>query len=195
MSEVKNDSVELNTLSNVKDDSHELNTSPIDAELPERSEVQEPYPLSMATRRDQRIIAFHIIYAVDRFDYDLRVNDIVQDIEESFEIVVSKNSFPIQIAEGVIGLRDELDDQLRPLLKNWKLERLGCCTHLILRMALWELAQPDAIPSIIINEAIELAKNFAEEDAYKFINGILDHHCKLYLSDKLSAKVQENNAK
>ena len=45
-------------------------------------------------------------------------------------------------------------------------------------MALWELQQPKAIASIVINEAVELAKIFAEKDAYKFVNGILDQYCK-----------------
>jgi N utilization substance protein B len=56
-------------------------------------------------------------------------------------------------------------------------------------MALWELNQKGAIPSIIINEAIELAKQFAEQDSYRFINGILDEICKdrgLTVPDKSS---------
>ena len=69
---------------------------------------------------------------------------------------------------------------IRPLLKNWKLERLGCCTLLILRMAFWELQQENAVTSIVINEAIELAKTFAEKDSYRFVNGILDEACKVY---------------
>jgi len=41
-------------------------------------------------------------------------------------------------------------------------------------MGAWELLFTDTPTSIIINEAIELAKDFAEKDAYKFVNGLLD---------------------
>jgi N utilization substance protein B len=43
---------------------------------------------------------------------------------------------------------------------------------------LWELKKGDPAASIVINEAIELAKCFAEKDAYKFINGVLDESVK-----------------
>jgi len=58
-------------------------------------------------------------------------------------------------------------------------------------MALWELIQSKAIASIIINEAVELAKIFAEKDAFKFINGILDQYCKehaLFTEEDLATK-------
>jgi N utilization substance protein B len=51
-------------------------------------------------------------------------------------------------------------------------------TKLILRFALWELAQATTAPSVVLNEAIELAKCFSEKDAYKFINGVLDRYIK-----------------
>ena len=49
---------------------------------------------------------------------------------------------------------------------------------LILRLALWELLHTDTDPVVIINEAVELAQCFAEQDAYKFINGVLDSYRK-----------------
>jgi N utilization substance protein B len=65
-----------------------------------------------------------------------------------------------------------------PFLHNWRFDRIGCCTKLILRFAMWELFYTDTPDSIVINEAVELAKCFSEKDAYKFINGILDEAIK-----------------
>lgn len=166
-----------------------LNETPIDAELTKESDEQGHggeelvfediiKNLSISSRRDERVIAFFLVYAVDRFDYSVSLDDIVEQFKVGFDLDVPHDSFAMVLAQGTIEKRQDLDEQIRPNLKNWKLERLGCCTRLILRMALWELQQPDAIPSIVINEAIELAKNFAEKDAYKFINGILDEICK-----------------
>jgi len=168
----------------------EFNLHPIDAELDkaqldreleneESVDIEEVIKnLKVTSRRDERVMAFFLIYAIDRFDYTVSLEDVLDQFKVGFDLDLARDSFAIELAQGTIESRNELDEQIRPHLKNWKLERLGCCTRLILRLSLWELRQPGAIPSIVINEAIELAKTFAEKDAYKFINGILDEICK-----------------
>ncbi|MCK4517158.1 transcription antitermination factor NusB [Candidatus Babeliales bacterium] len=136
-------------------------------------------PLRPESRRDMRALAFHFIYAMDRSDYAISIEEIIQNFRSGFNVEIDDDSLAVTMAHGAIEQREELDEFVKPLLRNWKLERLGCCTRLILRLALWELQQPNAIASIVINEAIELAKAFAEKDAYKFINGILDEAAKL----------------
>lgn len=136
-------------------------------------------PIRPESRRDMRALAFHFIYAMDRSDYQVSLEDIIQNFRNGFNVEIDDDSLAVRMAQGAIEQHEELDELVKPLLHNWKLERLGCCTRLILRLALWELQQPDAIASIVINEAIELAKAFAEKDAYKFINGILDEASKL----------------
>lgn len=141
------------------------------------------------TRRDMRSLVFHLIYAMDRFDYSVELIEIVENFRTGYGVPIDEDSDAFHMADGIISMRSELDDMVIPLLKNWKLERLGCATRLILRMALWELKQDGAVPSIVMNEAIELAKAFAEKDAYKFINGILDEACRVYklgIEDKIS---------
>lgn len=131
-------------------------------------------------RRKLRSLAFHFLYAADRFDYTVPLDQIVQSFRDGYDLEVPDDSIAIKLAEGAIENRNDLDSKIGPLLKNWKIERLGYCTLLILRLSVWELEQEGSIPSIVINEAIELAKCFAEKDAYKFINGILDEICKKY---------------
>lgn len=146
---------------------------------------------SKISRRDLRALAFHLFYAVDRFDYSITVDDVVKDFADGFDLQIPNDSLAIVMAKGAVEMRQELDEQIKPLLKNWKIERLGCCTLLILRLALWELRQREAIPSVVINEAIELAKCYAEKDAYKFINGILDEACKqMGFAEQLEVKVE-----
>ncbi|MBX9830533.1 transcription antitermination factor NusB [Candidatus Babeliales bacterium] len=152
----------------------------------------EEHPLKAESRRDERFVAFHLIYALDRFDYTVSLDDLIQDFKDGFNLDVDAESFAYQLAHGVVEQRDLLDEGIKPFLKNWKLERLGCCTRLILRMALWELRQPDAIVSIVINEAVELAKAFAEKDSYKFINGILDEICKT-IEKKAENKIEDED--
>jgi transcription antitermination protein NusB len=134
--------------------------------------------ITPSSRRDVRSLAFHLVYAMEQLDYKVSLESIVDNFRRGFKVNISSDSFAIILSSEVISRRDELDTQMKPILRNWKLERLSCCTKLILRMALCELQQPDAIPNIIINEAIELAKGFAENDAYKFVNGVLDEFVK-----------------
>jgi len=141
------------------------------------------------SRRDVRSLAFHIVYAVDRSDYAIPLPEIVADFARNFNLDIPEDSYAITLAQGAIENREALDELIRPLLKNWKLERLGCCTRLILRLALWELQQPDALSSVIINEAVELAKAFAEKDAYKFVNGVLDTLSKQFQATAVSSGV------
>ncbi len=181
----------------------ELNSASVDAELDAAAQLQLDaaaeelaeasdvfdedflFKIKPDSRRNERIIAFCLVYAADRFDYQTPLDALIQDLRDGYALEVSHNTFLMPLVQGTIDARDHFDEQMRPYLKNWKLERLGCCTRLIIRMALWELEQPEAIPSIIINEAIELAKLFAERDAYKFVNGILDEVVKSSLPQKV----------
>ena len=143
------------------------------------------------SRRDIRALAFHFLYIADRYDYTISLSEIIDNLKFGFNVEVLDDSLAVLIANAVIGSRKELDKQIEPLLQNWKLERLSCCTRLILRMSLWELKQADAIPSVVINEAIELSKCFAEKDSYKFINGILDEACKQLNLSSVEKKEKE----
>ena len=140
--------------------------------------TEETQPVKAFSRRDIRSLAFHFIYAMEQFDYDVTLDSIIDNFRRGFELDISDDSPAIVMAREVIEHRAKLDEAMLPLLKNWDMARIGLCTRLIIRFALWELQQPGAIPSIAINEAIELAKGFAEKDAYKFVNGVLDEYCK-----------------
>lgn len=184
---------------NIKDD--QINSIPVDVELDEKLIAQRQEEndveididellknLKLDSRRDERIIAFYCVYATDRFDYTASLECVADNFSRGYNLVVPKTSYAFKLAHGAIENRETIDERIKPFLKNWKLERLGCCTLLILRMAMWELEQPMAIPSVIINEAVELAKIFAEKDAFKFVNGILDEYCK---QNGLKAENQE----
>ena len=82
------------------------------------------------------------------------------------------------VVQSIVDQRNKLDEEIVPLLANWRLDRLGCSTRLILRLAIWEMGNTDTASTVIINEAIELSKAFSEKDAYKFVNGILDEAAK-----------------
>lgn len=130
--------------------------------------------------RDQRSLIFHLLYAADSFDYESSIESIADTFGKNYNIHISLSSDVFVEAKSIVEQRNDLDEKIQPLLDNWRFDRLGTATRLILRQSSWELLNTQNNAALIINEAIELAKSFAEKDAYKFINGILDQFVTRY---------------
>ncbi len=135
----------------------------------------EPINCDELSLRDRRSVILHLLYAMDSFEYQASLESIVDNFSRGFGYTISTDSYIFITSQAVIDSRDALDSEIKPLLANWSFDRISSCTKLILRLALWELIHEDISSSIVINEAVELAKCFAEQDSYKFINGILDN--------------------
>lgn len=138
----------------------------------------QPIVASQLSQRDQRALVFHLLYAMDAFAYESSLEAVVDGYSKGYQCVITHHDRVFLDAQAVIARRDELDTQLTPLLSKWRIDRLGVATRLILRYALWELSSTNTDPVVIINEALELAKGFAEHDAHRFVNGVLDQWLK-----------------
>lgn len=139
-------------------------------------EDEQPTPKSYddLSRRDVRSLVFHFLYAAEAFNYEESLQSIIDSFNRGFDLNVPLNGELFAIVNDIINNRNELEKIYEPYLANWRSERVSVCTKLILLFAIWELKNTQTDARIIINEAIELAKCFAEEDAYRFVNGILD---------------------
>lgn len=126
------------------------------------------------TRTQTRSLIFHILYVIDSYNYENSVQSIIDDINQGYDQHILLDGEVAQTVESIIQQRAQLDKIIQSFLENWRLERLGLCTRLILRLGVWELLFTEIPSNVLINESIELAKDFAEKDAYKFVNGILD---------------------
>jgi len=140
----------------------------------QESEQTAPKSYEDLSRRDVRSLVFHFLYAAEAFEYEESVQSIIDSFNRGFELNVPLDGELAMIVDAIITKRDELEKIYEPFLANWRSERVSVCTKLILLFAIWELKYTETDARIIINEAIELAKCFAEEDAYRFVNGILD---------------------
>ncbi|MGE0206764.1 MAG: transcription antitermination factor NusB [Candidatus Babeliales bacterium] len=149
-------------------------------------EHEHPTSFAELSARDKRAVLFHILYAAESYDYQASIESIVDNLNRGFELDIPLDDPIVIIAANIIELRDNLDDTYKPFLTNWRFDRIGVPTKLILRYAVWELLHTTIPTTIIINEAIELAKAFGEKDSYKFINGVLDE-----LVKKLPARQQK----
>jgi len=146
------------------------------------------------TRREVRSIIFHLLYAMDAFDYQVSLGELVDTFNRGFELQIPMDSDLHKTTAEIIKNREDLDEKIKPLLINWRFDRIGLSTKLILRYAIWELEHSDIPHNIIINEAIELAKCFSETDAYKFINGILDKAVRQIRPDAITNETEEKDS-
>lgn len=85
-------------------------------------------------------------------------------------------TFTSSIVLGVITNQVEIDRIIRNFSVDWSLKRMPVVDRNILRCAIYELLwEPDIPAMVTINEAVELAKRFADDEARRFVNGLLDH--------------------
>jgi N utilization substance protein B len=89
---------------------------------------------------------------------------------------LSKTDVPYfkELLAGVINRVESLDEKLSPYLSR-KIEDVDMVDLAVLRIAMFELTYRNDVPhKVVLNEAIELAKDFATDESYKFVNGVLD---------------------
>ncbi|MCA1200597.1 transcription antitermination factor NusB [Priestia flexa] len=84
------------------------------------------------------------------------------------------DDFLEKLVLGVANNQKEIDGILRDHLEKWTLDRVATVDRTILRMAVYEMKYEEEIPgNVTINEAIELAKVFGDDQSGRFINGVL----------------------
>jgi N utilization substance protein B len=84
-------------------------------------------------------------------------------------------AFAAKLATGVSETVSTLDPLISESAEHWRIERMNVMDRLILRLAVYEFLHESETPSkVIINEALELARTFSDDDSVRFINGILD---------------------
>jgi len=95
----------------------------------------------------------------------------------------------LELCKGVWGRHEELDRIIQDNSQHWKLGRIGKVELTILRLALFEIMNVEDIPlRVALNEAVELSKEFGDENSPGFVNGILDAVAKAVDQGKFEVK-------
>ena len=129
----------------------------------------------MGTRRKGREVALQALYLADiaNVDPDKALRSLIKEDEGAIE--PKSEAFASQLAAGAWSKRAELDVVIQKYTKNWELNRMAALDRNVLRMATYELLHNAATPtSVIIDEAVEIAKTYSTAESGKFVNGILD---------------------
>ena len=76
--------------------------------------------------------------------------------------------------DGVMERLEEIDKNINEKAKGWSTERMGKVDLTIIRLAVFEILYDESVPNgVAINEAVEIAKKFGQDESYSFVNGIL----------------------
>lgn len=125
----------------------------------------------MNNRSELRKKIMTILYQISIYEQNKIEYDIEKVIKEVSEI---ENEFIKDTVYGVITYKNEIDDLANKHLKDWTIDRLGNTDGAILRIGIYELVYTDTPAVVAINEAIELAKIYSDDDVRKMINATLD---------------------
>jgi N utilization substance protein B len=131
----------------------------------------------MASRHRARQRALQILY-----QWDMRKHPVSESIEgfyhslarEEGEDRVARDTFMEALVRGTVEKSPEIDELIQKHASHWRIERMPTVDRNVLRLAVYELLNTDIPPAVLIDEAIELARQFSGEESVQFVNGVLD---------------------
>ena len=131
----------------------------------------------MASRRKGRILAFQALYCWEstRIPADELMMFSWLESEKRAALDTHIADFSRMLIAGTIENIRAIDEMIKKHLQHWDISRLSRVDLAILRMSVYTLMyQHEIAPSIVIDEAIGISKEFGTDDSFRFVNGVLD---------------------
>ena len=128
----------------------------------------------MGRRRLARELALQALYLVDvsRVGANEAFGIVTATLDDRDEKMLA---FANALVAGAVSDRAGLDEKIKTHATNWEIGRMAAVDRNILRLAAFELVhRPDTPVSVVIDEALEIAKKYSSDDSTRFINGVLD---------------------
>ena len=127
----------------------------------------------MRKRTQARECALQILYQVDVTK--LPVDQVLASYWELHPAPEEVAEFAERLVRGTQEQLERIDRAIERYAENWQLHRMAVVDRNILRFSVYELLFMDEIPpKVTINEAVNIAKKYSQDEAGKFVNGILD---------------------
>lgn len=129
----------------------------------------------MGTRRKARECALQMLFAADvaKTHGGVLTNNYWNELGEE-ELDEKTRGFADAIVLGALRQLETIDDRIRTRAEHWRIERMAIVDRNVLRLAVYEFLYTDTPHTVVINEALEIARRFSSYEATQFINGILD---------------------
>jgi len=125
----------------------------------------------MGKRSTGRKLAMQALYQADIQQVD--IENIIDNFVNESDSIDETKEWTTFLIEGVWKNKEAIDEKISEYAIDWDIDRLLIIDKSILRIAFFELCFTGIDKNIAINEALEIAKEYSEEDSSKFINGIL----------------------
>lgn len=122
-------------------------------------------------KREGRILAFQALYS---YEFEHKESDELLAFCTESENSAEARSYAQSLVKGILDNLPIIDDLIISRLKGWDFSRVSMVDKAVLRLAIYEMMYENLEDLIIINEAVEIIKQFGGEESYKFVNGILD---------------------
>jgi len=152
-----------------------------------------------ATRRRSRQVALQTLYAGDlaasaSSQQPPAIDETFERVATNFDLPQGARAFAIELARGTIEHLDRIDQLLAHNATNWKLSRMAAVDRNVLRLAVFELIATPTPVSIVLDEAIALARKFGTDSSPGFVNGVLDAVAKQLQSERCAATAAEERS-
>src|SRR5271165_1250234 len=129
----------------------------------------------MAARHRSRQRALQVLY-----QWDMTKQPVEQAISSFYDSLYSEENleppdpdpFMEELAKGAVNMSSDLDKRIEHSSQHWRLERMPPVDRNILRLAVFEMTRRSTPAAIVIDEALELARQFSGEESVGFINGV-----------------------
>jgi N utilization substance protein B len=125
----------------------------------------------MGKRSTSRRLAMQVMFQLDMGQDNL--DFLLEQARLSERLIADTIDFARRLISGARENLPEIDKLISAKSIGWALERITGVDRAILRLAIYEIQQLKTPPSVVINEAVNLAKKFSTAESSKFVNGIL----------------------
>jgi N utilization substance protein B len=128
----------------------------------------------MSSRRRSRQRALQILFL-----WDTRRQPVTEAIDAYYDTLYSeehpeRDEFVADLVRGTVEHMAEVDEQITRHAEHWRIERMPSVDRNILRLAVYEMLHGGTPAAVTIDEALELARRFSNEESVQFVNGVLD---------------------
>ncbi len=129
----------------------------------------------MGTRRKARESALQMLFAADvaKTLGSVLTSNYWNELSDA-ELDNSTREFADKLTVGTLRELETIDDCIRTRAEHWRIERMAIVDRNVLRLAVYEFLFEETPHTVVINEALEIARRFSTYEATQFINGILD---------------------
>lgn len=131
----------------------------------------------MPSRRRSRQRALQVLFL-----WDLRRQSVPDAMQAYFDTLWSEESpeqpqpdeFMDRLVTGAVKHVEDIDERITRHAEHWRIERMPAVDRNILRLAVYEMLHGGTPAPVVIDEALELARRYSNEESVQFINGVLD---------------------